>query len=70
MSATQNHFSRMDASSRLKRASLARADHVICISQNTKRDLMELFGTPEEKISVIYHGFRPDEKNRPAQACW
>ncbi|WP_213878305.1 glycosyltransferase family 1 protein [Pseudomonas sp. dw_358] len=50
-------FSRFDHSSDLKRASLARADHIICISQNTKRDLMELFGTPEEKISVIYHGF-------------
>lgn len=50
-------FSRLDGSSKLKRISLERADHVICISQNTKRDLMELFGTPEEKISVIYHGF-------------
>jgi glycosyltransferase involved in cell wall biosynthesis len=49
-------FSRLDASSRLKRASLARADHVICISENTKRDLIELFDTPEHKISVIHHG--------------
>lgn len=49
-------FSRLDGSSRLKRASLARADLVICISENTKRDLIELFDTPEAKISVIHHG--------------
>jgi glycosyltransferase involved in cell wall biosynthesis len=57
-------FSRLDGSSKLKRASLARADRVICISENTKRDLMELFGTPESKISVIYHGF-DHMKTRP-----
>lgn len=62
-------FNRMDQSSRLKRASLDRADHVICISQNTKRDLIELFGTPEEKISVIYHGFdqMKQDPNKPAR---
>ena len=33
-----------------------RVDHVIAISKNTKKDLMDLFNYPEEKITVIYHG--------------
>ncbi|TAL20062.1 glycosyltransferase family 1 protein [Patescibacteria group bacterium] len=31
-----------------------RADRVIAVSEWTKRDLLELYGTPAEKISVIY----------------
>jgi glycosyltransferase involved in cell wall biosynthesis len=52
--------------------SVARADHVIAVSQATAADLMELYGTPAEKISVLYHGvspaFRPitDEPRRRA----
>ncbi len=30
------------------------ADHVIAISQSTKRDVMKYYGVPEEKISVVY----------------
>lgn len=33
-----------------------RADHVIAVSQTAKDDIVEVFGIPEEKISVIYHG--------------
>lgn len=38
-----------------KRDSLASADAVICISENTRRDAIELLGVPERKTSVIYH---------------
>lgn len=45
--------------------SVARADHVIAVSEATRRDLIELYDTPPEKISVLYHGvtgeFRPVE---------
>ncbi|MBN7813507.1 glycosyltransferase family 4 protein [Algoriphagus sp. H41] len=37
-----------------KRAALARADHIISISHNTKKDLCELFGTAPEKVSVTH----------------
>lgn len=47
--------------SRLKRQAVAAADHVICVSENTKNDLMEYFGTPSQKISVVYLG-RPEPK--------
>ncbi len=39
-----------------KRVATARADHIVCISENTKRDLVSLFNVPEEKISVTYLG--------------
>lgn len=35
------------------------ADRVIAISERTKLDLMELFGTPEEKIRVVCQGCDP-----------
>jgi glycosyltransferase involved in cell wall biosynthesis len=36
-----------------------RADHIIAISECTKRDLIELYGTPAEKISVVYEAAAP-----------
>lgn len=39
-----------------KKAAALRADHVICISENTRRDLIELCGVAEEKTSVVYLG--------------
>ncbi len=37
-----------------KRISTTRADHVLCISHSTQRDLIELFGIPAEKTSVVH----------------
>ena len=39
-----------------KRASIARCDHVLCISHNTKKDLCEIFKLPPEKASVTHLG--------------
>ena len=36
-----------------------RADHIIADSNNTRRDLMELLGTPGPKITVIHSGVEP-----------
>ena len=51
------------------RQSVAQADHVIAVSKATAQDLIELYRTPPEKISVLYHGvtpeFRPNDD--PAQ---
>lgn len=45
--------------------SVARADHVVAVSAATRQDLIELYQTPPEKISVLYHGvtaeFQPVE---------
>lgn len=40
---------------RQKRAAVQAADGIICVSQNTKRDLMTHFQVPEKQIAVIYH---------------
>lgn len=42
---------------REKLRAVQRADHIICISQHTRKDLMELFSIPEEKTSVVHLGF-------------
>jgi glycosyltransferase involved in cell wall biosynthesis len=36
-----------------------RADHVIAVSERTKRDVVELYGLPPEKITVVPHGVDP-----------
>jgi glycosyltransferase involved in cell wall biosynthesis len=42
---------------RWKAASVAAADHVICISENTRRDLLATFDIPAERVSVTHLGF-------------
>jgi glycosyltransferase involved in cell wall biosynthesis len=36
--------------------SVRRADHVIAVSETTRQDLIELYQTPPEKITTLYHG--------------
>lgn len=44
-----------------KRYALNKADHIICISENTKRDLLELYPKiQEDKIHIIYNGASDD----------
>jgi glycosyltransferase involved in cell wall biosynthesis len=50
-------FSLRDPGIKHKRLAVNRSDHIICISQNTKKDLCELFDVPEHKVSVVYLGF-------------
>lgn len=38
---------------KLKKAAIQNADHVICISESTKRDAINILGLSEEKISVV-----------------
>ena len=39
-----------------KRAAVDRADHVICISENTQRDLVRLFGIDPARTSAVHLG--------------
>ncbi len=57
------------------RCACRNADRVIAVSECTKRDIVRFFGTPEEKIDVVYQGcderFRQrvsDEKKREVRA--
>ena len=51
-----DNFSVDDRTTEIKRKAVERANHVICISECTKKDLIHFFGVPENKISVVYHG--------------
>jgi glycosyltransferase involved in cell wall biosynthesis len=44
---------------RIKAASVAAADHVICISESTRRDMLATYDIPEERVSVTHLGFDP-----------
>lgn len=48
--------------------SVQRADHIIAVSESTKRDLIELYQTPESKITVLYEGVDPIFKPTPNPA--
>jgi glycosyltransferase involved in cell wall biosynthesis len=40
-----------------KRASVNRADHVICVSETTRRDLVRIFNVDPARTSVVHHGY-------------
>ncbi len=39
-----------------KKKCIISADHIICVSYNTKKDLQKIYGIEDSRISVIYHG--------------
>lgn len=47
-------FSPNDPMSAIKATAIERADHLFCISEHTKRDLIEINGVAERKITVTY----------------
>lgn len=49
-------FSRLDQTSKNKSFALHRADHIISISHNTKKDLIKYFDIEADKISVVHLG--------------
>ncbi|HKW37208.1 MAG TPA: glycosyltransferase family 1 protein [Burkholderiales bacterium] len=52
-----SNFPRAEKVARYKALAAGRADHVICISESTRRDAIEILGLRPEKTSVIYLGF-------------
>ena len=50
-------FSKTDDVLRSKYKSLKRADHIICISESTKSDLLDIYDIQPNKVTVVYHGF-------------
>ncbi len=45
-----------DPTSAYKAKTVARADHIICVSENTRRDLLEWFDVDPANVSVTYLG--------------
>jgi glycosyltransferase involved in cell wall biosynthesis len=46
-----------DSTAQAKRLAVIRADHVFCISENTKRDLIALHDVKASKVTVVHLGF-------------
>lgn len=53
----KDKFGTHDRTTACKKLAVERADHVICISESTRRDLIDIFAIREEKISVVHLGF-------------
>lgn len=52
----RRHWWSTEDPARWKKAIADRADRIVCISESTRRDLVELLGIPEEKTRVIHCG--------------
>lgn len=48
---------RAERIARLKRAAIRRADHLVCISEHTRRDLIQVHGVEPARTSVVTLGF-------------
>jgi glycosyltransferase involved in cell wall biosynthesis len=51
------YFSFASPTRREKALAVTRADHIICISEHTRRDLIEILDVPPDKTSVVHLGF-------------
>ncbi len=53
------YFAQQDAfTAGYKAEVINRADHIIAISECTKRDLQKFYAIPDNKITVVYHGYK------------
>lgn len=43
----------------LKERYVESADHIICVSEATKQDLIKVYGPPRAPISIVHHGVDP-----------
>jgi glycosyltransferase involved in cell wall biosynthesis len=50
-------FSTLDSTSRAKAIAVNRADHIICISEQTRKDLIDVLKVDPAKTTVVYLGF-------------
>ena len=50
-----------------QKKALRRADAIVVVSQNTKKDLLNLFDVDEKKVHVIYHGIDIPDMQRVAK---
>lgn len=59
----KHEFPGNDRTAELKRLAIERADHVICVSENTRNDLLNHFKIDINKVSVVHHGFERFDNN-------
>ena len=68
-----NSFVYRAAYQAILKSTVSKAQKIIAVSKNTKKDLQKLLKTPSEKISVIYEGvnqeFKPITNKSQVNAC-
>ena len=52
-----DQFPKKDKTTELKKFAMTEADHIICVSKNTQKDLVDIFNIDIKKTSVIYLGY-------------
>lgn len=57
----EKFFDKSDLVIDIKKREIENCNHIIAVSDNTKKDIIELHGIDERKISVIYHGVNVPE---------
>lgn len=50
------NFSRLDKTAELKKKAIENSDGIICVSESTKKDLIERYEVKNKIVKVIYHG--------------
>lgn len=55
-------FGFMDRTIQLKKKAIDTADHVICVSEATKNDLLEIYNIDKASVSVVHHGWEEPPK--------
>lgn len=48
-----------------KKRLVQEADHIIAVSENTQKDIIEILGIAPSKTSVVYHGYKPIAEPTP-----
>jgi len=61
----ESSFSKTDKTKQNKLETCERVDHILCISQSTKNDLLQLLNINESKVSVVHLGVNLDTFQRP-----
>lgn len=63
------YFPPTDHSAEVKRSAIARADHIICISEHTRKDLLDLVNVDPAKVSVVHLGHSLRVPHRTRARC-
>ena len=50
------YFPSRDTTSKCKKAAVQRAERIICVSESTRTDLLNILEVDPEKVSVVHHG--------------
>jgi glycosyltransferase involved in cell wall biosynthesis len=51
-----SHFDNITAWLKEREDAYKKADHLICISESTRKDLKDVYGFSDDKITMVYHG--------------